>query len=78
MEILSPGDTRGVLSGKLRDYCSVDVRECWVVSLAAQTVEVLRLTPGGEQSVAVYGEGRAVQSVAFPGFSVPVADVFAL
>ncbi len=78
VEILSPSDTRGVLSGKLRDYCSVDVRECWVVNLALQTVEVLRLTPEGEQPVAVYGGGEAVQSSSFPSLSVRVTDVFAL
>jgi len=78
VEVLSPSDTRGVLSGKLRDYCSVDVRECWAVNLAPQTVEVLRLTPEGEQSVAVYGGGEAIQSFSFPSLSVRVTDVFAL
>jgi len=40
------------------------------------TVEVLTLTPSGTRTVATYGEGQAVASVVFPGFSVPVSDVF--
>jgi len=82
VEVLSPNDTWkdtwSALDDKILDYCAVDVRECWIVSTTSRTVEVLRLTRDGEQPVAIYGEGQAVPSVAFPGLSVPVADVFAL
>lgn len=76
VEVLSPGDTRGVLAGKIRDYRWVNVQECWIVSLGARTVEVLRLTPEGEQSLAVYGEAESVRSGAFPGLVVPTSDIF--
>ncbi len=77
VEILSPSDTNRVLAEKIRDYCQVDVRECWIVSLGTQSVEVLRLTPEGERSLAVYGGAEGVRSEVFPGLAVPVLDIFA-
>ena len=77
VEVLSPSDTRKVLTEKIRDYRSVGVKECWVVSLGTQIVEVLRLTPQGVRSLAVYGETETARSEAFPGLLVPVADIFA-
>ena len=77
VEILSPSDTKAVLKGKLRDFRRVDVRECWVVSIESQTVEVLRLTPEAEASLSVYREGETVQSAVFPDLAVTVFDIFA-
>ena len=77
VEVLPPSDTREVLAGKIRDYRRVDVQECWIVSLGTRTVEVLRLTPEGEQSLAVYSEAESVRSGAFPGLVVPAVDIFA-
>jgi Uma2 family endonuclease len=78
VEILSPRDTKAVLSGKLRDYRRVHVRECWIVSIAAQTVEVLNLTPESEDSLAVYSDVDVVRSAVFPSLSVPLSDIYAL
>ncbi len=78
VEILSLSDTRAVLAGKLRDYRRVEVRECWVVSSDTQTVEVLRLTPGAEESVGVFSGVDIVRSAIFPHLLVPITDVFAL
>ena len=77
VEILSPSDTRTVLTDKLADYRSVNVRECWVVSPGARTVEVLRLTRTNEESVAIYNDGETARSITFPELTVAVADVFA-
>ena len=77
VEVLSPSDTRSVLSGKLRDFRQVNVRECWIVSLESQTVEVLHLSPEREEVAAVYQVGETVQSAAFPGLAVPVTEIFA-
>ena len=77
VEILSPSDTNRVLADKIRDFSRVDVRECWIVNLGAQTVEVLRLTPEGEHSLAIYGVSESVRSGVFPGLLVPVIDIFA-
>ena len=81
VEILSPSDTKAVLRGKLRDYRRVNVRECWIVSLDTQTVEVLRLLPEKElsdETSAIFRPGELVQSAAFPKLIVPAADIFAL
>ena len=77
VEIVSPSDTPTILVGKLADYCRVDVRECWVVRSEANTVEVLRLSAGGVETATEYGTGETVQSEAFPGLLVAVADIFA-
>lgn len=77
VEILSPSDTRRVLSGKLAEYCAVDVRECWVVSPGEQTVEVLRLSADGVDSTGVFSIGQAAQSTTFADLTVEVADIFA-
>ncbi len=77
VEILSPSDTKTVLSGKIADYCAVDVKECWIVQSNTQTIEVLELTPNGSQSVAVYGSGQSVVSLTFAGLTVAVDAIFA-
>ena len=78
VEILSPSDTKSVLSGKLRDYRRVDVRECWVVSVESQIVEVLRLTLELEESLGTFSQEDSVRSAAFPALLVPISDIFAL
>ena len=65
------------MGDKLADYVEIGVDECWVVRPDMGTVEVLALSPGGAQSLAVYGQGEAVRSVVFAGLAVSVADVFA-
>ena len=76
IEILSPSDNRRVRTAKIADYCSVGVEECWLVSMEAETVEVLRLAPQGAEMVAVYGNGQTVVSVAFLELTVAVNDIF--
>ena len=77
-EVLSPSDTKTVLSGKLRDFRRVDVKECWIADVDAQTIEVLRLSPEREETLAVYSIGEVVQSVVFPGLSIAAAEIFAV
>lgn len=77
VEILSPSDTRSVLEDKIADYVSVNVLELWAVRQAARTVEVLRLSPLGAVSEAIYGRGETVQSLTFPDLTVSVDLIFA-
>ena len=76
VEILSPSDTRRVQAAKIGDYVSVGVLECWLVSPEAETVEVLRLSPEGAETVDVYGRGQTVASITFPELTIPVNDIF--
>ena len=77
VEILSPSDTRRVLSSKLPDYCKIGVRECWLVSPEAETVEVLRLSAAGATRVNLFGAGDTLRSAVLPDFKMKVDAVFA-
>ncbi len=77
VEVISDTETERILSDKLADYCEIGVDECWVVRPEAGTVEVLALAADGARSVAVYGSGESVVSVALPGLTAAVAEVLA-
>ena len=46
IEILSPSNTRRRIQDVLADYAAIGVKECWLVSLATRTIEVLTLVNG--------------------------------
>jgi Uma2 family endonuclease len=77
VEILSPSDRPGLLAEKIADYRSVLVQEVWVVRSGPETVEVLRLSPDGVEAVATYGSGQTVTSLAFPGLTAAINEIFA-
>src|SRR5262245_16624608 len=76
VEILSPGDTRRQLSAKLRDYCKIGVRECWLVSLEAETIEVLQLSTKTIKRLGLYGVGDVLRSRALPGLELQTNKLF--
>ena len=76
VEILSPSEKPNVRDAKIRDYCAAGVKECWRVRLDNRTVEVLRLTADGAESVAVYAMGQTVRSLSFPDLAVSVNAIF--
>lgn len=76
VEILSPTEYRKLRAEKLDDYIRVGVLECWLVSPQAETVEVLRLGENGAETVSIYGSSQTAQSIAFPGLTVPVSELF--
>ena len=75
--ILSPTNTRRDLDDKLEDFRSIGVREGWIVSPEALTVEVMRLSAEGIHPLAVFGTGRIVRSQVLEGLALPVAEIFA-
>jgi Uma2 family endonuclease len=77
VEILSPSETRRARFEKLRDYATIGVKECWIVSPQAETVEVLTLTEEGLERIGIYGVGQEVSSQSLPGLNVKVDEVFA-
>ena len=77
VEIVMDGQSEQVLRDKIADYRTINVNECWVVRPEAGTVEVLILTRGKARSFATYGERQIFSSLIFPGFGIPVEDVFA-
>jgi Uma2 family endonuclease len=76
IEILSPSNTRREVEEKLRDYQAIDVREAWIVSPEARTVEVMRLSSAGFQRLGIYGLGDAIASQVLPEFRLTVDDMF--
>ena len=76
VEVLYERENRQTTSEKLEDYRSLGVNEAWLVYMASETIEVLQLSEAGIQTVAVYVNGQTCYSVAVPGLSVVLADVF--
>ena len=76
VEIVSDSERERILDAKIADYCAIGVGEGWVVRRNAQTVEVLRFTSAGAQSVRVYRAGEKVQSITFPDLFVDVDAIF--
>ena len=76
VEILSPSNRGRYLENKLADYARIDVRECWVVSLAMRTVEVLRQEGGVWAPVCVRGPGERLESAVLPGLELEVDGIF--
>ncbi|MCI0523641.1 MAG: Uma2 family endonuclease [Acidobacteria bacterium] len=76
VEVLSPSDTRSVLKNKLQDYIKIGVRECWLISPEAETIEVLKLAPEGAKRINLFGAGDTLRSDVLPGFKMKVDDIF--
>ena len=77
VEILSPGNSRKDIESKLADYASVGVKECWLASPEAGTIEVLTLDYGEWKRVALYGFGDDLRSKVLLGLELPVSEIFA-
>lgn len=76
IEVLSASDTQKVLSGKLADYQRIGVKECWLVSREARSVEVLQLTKEQSQSLGHFGLGEAIRSQVLLDFQLAVNAIF--
>ena len=76
VEILSPGNSRAEIESKLADYALIGVRECWMISPEAGTVETLQLYAGEWKRLAIRGVGEIVESVVLPELELPVSEIF--
>ena len=77
VEILSPSNTRADIENKLDDYSRIGVRECWLVSSEARTIEVLELSGGNWTRVGLFGLGDQVESNVLAGLAFAVEELFA-
>ena len=76
IEILSPSNTRRRVRYALADYAAIGVKECWLVSLAARTIEALTLVNGEWQRLALLGIGDRMRSDVLAGLDVEVGQFF--
>jgi len=76
VEILSSSDTRRKVKDKLDDYQTIGVRECWLVSQEAQTVEVLKFTPEEVERIGIFGTGQEISSDVLSNLTLKVDDIF--
>jgi Uma2 family endonuclease len=74
VEVLSPGNTAGEMSRKLREYFSAGVSLVWFVNPATQAVTVYT---SPTRSKVVPLEGMLDGGKVLPGFRLPVAKIFA-
>jgi Uma2 family endonuclease len=77
VEVISDSETQRRVEDKIRDYVAIGVKECWRVWPETRTVEALRLTAKGADTVHTYDETQALQSLAFPDLTLFVAAIFA-
>ncbi len=77
VEILSPSERRQSVEEKIEDYRRIGVREFWLVSPEAETVEVLRLSEGGIERIGLYGRGDTVRSELLPELQMDTNRLFA-
>ena len=76
VEILSQSNTRADIESKLADYARIAVRECWLISPEAQTVEVLQLDGDQWRRLAIRGAGETVETAVLSGLELSVSDIF--
>jgi Uma2 family endonuclease len=76
VEVLSPTNTRQELQEKLQDYQTTGVREAWIISPQAWTLEVLQLSPEGIARSGLYGLGDTIVSQVLPDLRLTVAEIF--
>ena len=75
IEIISPSERAVAMRAKLKDYLRTGVRQVWQVYPETQEV-VVYLADG---TVRTYGIGQTIPGDEIvPGFTLPVADVFAV
>lgn len=73
VEILSPGDRRGEVMEKLDDYFAMGIDLIWIVDTEHRYVLAYRSL----REVERFDEGDLlVEEEIFPGFALPVADLF--
>jgi Uma2 family endonuclease len=77
VEIISEGTEKTDREIKRVEYAQARIPEYWIIDPEAQIVEVLRLQGRTYSTEAQLGNGDTLISPTFPGFELPLADLFA-
>lgn len=73
-EVLSPSETLRTIHRKLKQYFAAGVKEVWLIDPESREVEVWTGPTLPDWALAV---GEALTTPLLPGFSLPLADLFA-
>jgi Uma2 family endonuclease len=76
VEILSPSTAAHDRATKLPLYAEAGVGEMWIIDPQAQTVEILKLQGNKYLVEAALAGSRALTSTCFPGWELPLPDLF--
>lgn len=78
VEILAKKTTATDRGIKKTDYAAHGVREYWIVDPAKQRIEQYILPSGGDEyfPAKIHQYGEEIESVAIPGFTIPVQAIF--
>jgi Uma2 family endonuclease len=76
IEVLSGSNYPRQMAERLADYAEIGVEEVWLVSMEAQTVEVLQPAPGGFERAGVYAGEQEIRSPVLPGLRLMVHSIF--
>lgn len=77
IEILSPGTLMHDRVRKMLRYAAAGVKEYWIVSVEARSVEVYSLRGDSYEPVGAFIADDIVSGREFPKVKIPVVDVFA-
>lgn len=73
VEVVSPGNTRREIAGKVRDYLAAGSRAVWVVNPERRTVTVHRPDREPER---LAGSDVLDGGPVLPGFRLPLSEIF--
>ena len=76
VEILSPSTADRDQTLKTKVYARFGVRELWIASPEAKTIEVFVNTGNAFRREAIYGSGDTLRSPLLDGLQIPLAEVF--
>lgn len=77
IEVLSPGTADRDRTIKRAHYARFGVREYWLVESISKTIEILKASQKGFETVRVFPEGTAVESPVLTELQLDVISVFA-
>lgn len=78
VEVLSPKTAKHDLGLKREIYARTGVQELWIVDAAAKSVRIFLLQQNAEVPARTLAGETAIETPVLPGFSLPLAKVFAL
>ena len=74
VEVVSPDDRASEVKAKAQNWLEAGCREVWVVDPRTETISVYR---SRNETLILHAADRLTSDLLLPGFSLPVAEIFA-